>query len=124
MEAAGSRQSRAASRYAASPSPPVFSGPVRKWKKQWVSCSHSTNTNANNGGKRNEAPPLLLRRWTPLSADEPPARRFRYTPIVPIRKGKSRSVDDEGMAPDLSKEEEPQVCMCVMYVCMYVCLQI
>ncbi|XP_073128331.1 uncharacterized protein [Henckelia pumila] len=87
----GSRQSRASSRYGSGPAAPVFSGPVRKWKKQWVS-SRPTNAGGNN---RNDGPPLLLCRWTPLStaADEPRKRRFRYTPIVPIEKGDIESVE-------------------------------
>ncbi|KAI3456879.1 hypothetical protein Pfo_013542 [Paulownia fortunei] len=95
MEGVGSRQSRASSRYASSPSAPVFNGPVRKWKKQWVSSSLSNNLN--NGNNRNNAPPLLLCRWIPLSAsasasaDEPPRRRFRYAPIVPIEKGNMKA---------------------------------
>ncbi|XP_073311651.1 uncharacterized protein [Primulina huaijiensis] len=91
MEGVGSRQSRASSRYGSSPAAPVFSGPVRKWKKQWVS-SRPTNTSGNN---RNDGPPLLLCRWTPLStgADEPRKRRFRYTPVVPIEKGDTESVE-------------------------------
>ncbi|KAL8462452.1 hypothetical protein ACS0TY_033464 [Phlomoides rotata] len=92
MEGAGSRQSRASSRYASGPSPAPFNGPVRRWKKQWVS------DNQNKPNKRNDAPPLLLCRWTPLSAaDEPPRRRARYTPIVPIEKGNMmKSTENEG----------------------------
>ncbi|KAG8386083.1 hypothetical protein BUALT_Bualt03G0112000 [Buddleja alternifolia] len=88
MEGVGSRQSRASARYGPGPSAAVFNGPVRKWKKQWVS-SHS---NANN---RNDTPPLILCRWTPLSdaADEPPKRRFRYAPIVPIEKGNMEALE-------------------------------
>nr|GMC47428.1 uncharacterized protein LOC109190452 [Ipomoea batatas] len=36
MEGVGSRFGRASSRYGSAPTPAVFSGPVRKWKKQWV----------------------------------------------------------------------------------------
>ncbi|XP_075476452.1 uncharacterized protein LOC142517851 [Primulina tabacum] len=91
MEGFGSRQSRASSRYGSSSATPVFSGPVRKWKKQWVS-SRPTNTSGKNC---NDGPPLLLCRWTPLStaADETRKRRFRYTPIVPIQKGDTESVE-------------------------------
>ncbi|XP_011095460.1 uncharacterized protein LOC105174906 isoform X1 [Sesamum indicum] len=94
MEGVGSRQSRASSRYAPSPSAPVFNGPVRKWKKQWVS---SQSNNQNNGNNRNDAPPLLLCRWTPLpataTADEPRKRRFRYAPIVPIERGNVEALE-------------------------------
>ncbi|KAL1556244.1 hypothetical protein AAHA92_11894 [Salvia divinorum] len=104
MEAVGSRQSRASSRYASGPSPPVFTGRVRKWRKQWVTSPAATISKA---GKRNDAPPLRLCRWTPLSsaaADDPPKRRFRYAPIVPIEKGKMKSVEEEVV----SKEEAAQ----------------
>lgn len=94
MEGVGSRQSRASSRYSSSPSAPVFNGPVRKWKKQWVS---SRSNNQHNGSSRNDAPPLLLCRWTPLSATaEEPRKRFRYAPIVPIEKGKSEGKEKVG----------------------------
>ncbi|XP_057765585.1 uncharacterized protein LOC130986247 isoform X2 [Salvia miltiorrhiza] len=110
MEGVGSRQSRASSRYASGPSAPVFSGRVRKWKKQWVTSPAATITKA---GKRNDAPPLLLCRWTPLSAaDDPPKRRFRYTPVVPIEKGKTSSVEDEGETGEktiFSKEEAQEM---------------
>jgi hypothetical protein len=101
MEGVGSRLGRASSRYG--PAATVFTGPVRKWKKKWVHVSQSTltyqnsqsqsnghnSTTTNNGGSR-----LLLCRWTPLSsspaatavadsgsAEEPPRRKFRYTPV-------------------------------------------
>ncbi|XP_042005585.1 uncharacterized protein LOC121754276 [Salvia splendens] len=108
MEAVGSRQSRASSRYASGPSPPVFTGRVRKWRKQWVTSPAATISKS---GKRNDAPPLRLCRWTPLSAaaDDPPKRRqFRYAPIVPIEKGKMKSVEKENDVVVVSKEEPPQ----------------
>ncbi|KAF1891415.1 hypothetical protein Lal_00017049 [Lupinus albus] len=104
MEAVSStRLGRASSRYG---TPAVFSGPVRKWKKKWVHVpsptssssalhnkSHPDNTNTNT----NSCSRLLLRRWTPITAayasdddphnssatfsDEPPRRKFRYTPF-------------------------------------------
>ncbi|EPS59913.1 hypothetical protein M569_14891 [Genlisea aurea] len=73
MEGLVLRQGRASSRYASGPSPASFSGPVRKWKKQWVLS------------QPNKAPPLLLFRWTPVtaadSAVEPRKRRFYYAPV-------------------------------------------
>ncbi|RDX72067.1 hypothetical protein CR513_48504, partial [Mucuna pruriens] len=102
MEAVGSRLSRASSRYGA---PTVFSGPVRKWKKKWVhvtpssfhnnSNSHTANSNTTNASSR-----LLLRRWTPTTADdaagtvsdEPPRRKFRYTPIAVLEEQKKLMV--------------------------------
>ncbi|KAG6415292.1 hypothetical protein SASPL_122698 [Salvia splendens] len=62
MEALGSRQSRASSRYASGPSPPVFAGRVRKWRKQWVTSPAATISKS---GKCNDAPPLRLCHWTP-----------------------------------------------------------
>lgn len=90
MEGVGSRLGRASARYG--PTQTVFNGPVRKWKKKWVHVSsasqsngHSTTTTNNNGS------PLLLCKWTPLPSnpsekggalpEEPPKRRFRYTPV-------------------------------------------
>ncbi|TKY46955.1 hypothetical protein E2542_SST29006 [Spatholobus suberectus] len=108
MEAVGSRLSRASSRYGA---PAVFSGPVRKWKKKWVhvtpsslpsnSHSHAANSNASSR--------LLLRRWTPTTADddddagtvsdEPPRRKFRYTPIAVLEQKKMMVVKAECEPP-------------------------
>lgn len=103
MEAVSStRLGRASSRYGA---PTVFSGPVRKWKKKWVhvpspttpsSTSHNSHCHSNTN--TNSSSRLLLRRWTPITAtaaaadddphnspctpsDEPPRRKFRYTPV-------------------------------------------
>lgn len=91
MEGVGSRLGRASSRYGPAT---VFNGPVRKWKKKWVHVSpsssstltyHNSQSNAHTGSR------LLLCKWTPLSsgeadrsfgkADEPPRRKFRYTPV-------------------------------------------
>ncbi|XP_014518019.1 uncharacterized protein LOC106775409 [Vigna radiata var. radiata] len=112
MEAVGSRLSRASSRYGAST---VFTGPVRKWKKKWVhvtpssSVSNTTATTNNNGhshANSNSSSRLLLRRWTPTTADdaagvsdEPPRRKFRYTPIAVLEEQKRMMV--------VKKENEP-----------------
>ncbi|XP_027341494.1 uncharacterized protein LOC113854597 [Abrus precatorius] len=108
MEAVGSRLSRASSRYGA---PTVFSGPVRKWKKKWVHVTPSslhTNTHShshNNNATNNASSHLLLRRWTPITAptaaddasgdvsDEPPRRKFRYTPIAVLEDKKKTVVE-------------------------------
>lgn len=90
MEGVGSRLGRASSRYG--PSAAVFSGPVRKWKKRWVHVPQSYHSShpQSNGGSSSR---LLLCRWTPISsstvtdsgspgsAEEPPRRKFRYTPV-------------------------------------------
>lgn len=90
MEGVGSRLGRASSRYG--PAATVFSGPVRKWKKRWVHVPqsyHSSHPQFNGGNSSR----LVLCRWTPISsstvtdsgsagsAEEPPRRKFRYTPV-------------------------------------------
>ncbi|MCI39675.1 hypothetical protein A2U01_0060907, partial [Trifolium medium] len=89
METVGStRLGRASSRYGA---PAVFNGRVRKWEKKWVHVSPSSfnnNSSKNKNDNGNEKSRLLLRRWTPVTntssaedvSDEPPRRKFRYTP--------------------------------------------
>ncbi|KAF3453388.1 hypothetical protein FNV43_RR04475 [Rhamnella rubrinervis] len=126
MEGVGSRLGRASSRYG--PATTVFNGPVRRWKKKWVHVSSSStvsyqnpqsqsnghnNATATNGGSR-----LLLCRWTPIpptttptaadagdsfygsadAPDEPPRRKFRYTPIAVLEEQKKmaeKKVEDE-----------------------------
>uniref|UniRef100_A0A5B7AZD7 Uncharacterized protein n=1 Tax=Davidia involucrata TaxID=16924 RepID=A0A5B7AZD7_DAVIN len=113
MEGVGSRLGRASSRYGPAT---VFTGPVRKWKKQWVHVSSSSsnvsyqNTSQSNGNGNNNASTLLLCRWTPISQThtgnpdnnsgeaEPPRRKFRYTPIVVLEEQKkeaAKNVDHE-----------------------------
>uniref|UniRef100_A0A5B7B150 Uncharacterized protein n=1 Tax=Davidia involucrata TaxID=16924 RepID=A0A5B7B150_DAVIN len=110
MEGVGSRLGRASSRYGPAT---VFTGPVRKWKKQWVHVSSSSsnvsyqNTSQSNGNGNNNASTLLLCRWTPISPthtgdldkqEEPPRRKFRYTPIVVLEEQKreaAKKVDHE-----------------------------
>ncbi|CAN1242302.1 hypothetical protein LINPERPRIM_LOCUS5295 [Linum perenne] len=95
MEGVGSRIGRASSRYGPSATANVFNGPVRKWRKKWVHVSpppaanHSSHSQSN--GHRDNGSRLLLCRWTPLAgsgegdgssaAEEPPKRRYRYTPV-------------------------------------------
>lgn len=96
MEGVGSRLGRASSRYG--PAATVFNGPVRKWKKRWVHVSSSPSSTLsyqNPQSQSNGTPRLLLCRWTPLPPtttgaadgsggsplDEPPRRKFRYTPV-------------------------------------------
>ncbi|GMY31128.1 hypothetical protein FCV25MIE_26370 [Fagus crenata] len=126
MEGVGSRLGRASSRYG--PAATVFTGPVRKWKKKWVHVSQSTltyqnsqsqsnghsSTTTNNGGSR-----LLLCRWTPLSpspaatavadsglAEEPPRRKFRYTPIAVIEEQKKAAVKKAEDEADTSETDQ------------------
>ncbi|KAL1821465.1 uncharacterized protein LOC108216762 [Daucus carota subsp. sativus] len=108
MEGVSSRLGRASSRYGGSA--PVFTGPVRKWKKQWVHVSSPvSHSRSHHHHHNNNAPSLLLCRWTPVSAttDKPvkpeqelPRRKFRYAPIVGVddlkkevdKRGKDESV--------------------------------
>lgn len=89
MEGIGSRLGRVSSRYGggSATSAPVFNGPVRKWKRQWVLCQ-SDNVAGGKGNNHQNPPPLFLCRWTPLpstnsdeSSTNPPKRKFRYTPV-------------------------------------------
>ncbi|KAF5461143.1 hypothetical protein F2P56_020962 [Juglans regia] len=109
MEGVGSRLGRASSRYG--PSATVFSGPVRKWKKKWVHVSQSRFNYHSSHSQSNGSSRLLLCRWTPISpstvsettsagsADEPPRRKFRYTPIAVLEEQKKayiKHAEDEG----------------------------
>ncbi|CAN1242300.1 hypothetical protein LINPERPRIM_LOCUS5295 [Linum perenne] len=144
MEGVGSRIGRASSRYGPSATANVFNGPVRKWRKKWVHVSpppaanHSSHSQSNghrHGGGRgsisatasngsDNGSRLLLCRWTPLAgsgegdgssaAEEPPKRRYRYTPIAAVeeRKKAAKSVDVGGNESEenelmASKDGEP-----------------
>ncbi|EEF31175.1 uncharacterized protein LOC8268123 [Ricinus communis] len=121
MEGGGSRLGRASSRYGPSATAAVFNGPVRKWKKKWVHVGPSSSSTGNHQNSRSNAHAhnnnnnnsrLLLCRWTPLSpstatdgassssSEEPPKRKFRYTPIAVLeeRKKAAEKVDNEGNA--------------------------
>ncbi|KAL6553191.1 hypothetical protein OROGR_007033 [Orobanche gracilis] len=109
MEGVGARLGRSSTRYGPTP---VFTGPVRKWKKKWVHVpppnSNHHNHTAPNG--TNSSTHLLLFKWTPaaptqnkdsnndindtsndnaesnqddgVAEEEPPRRKFKYIPIV------------------------------------------
>ena len=94
MEGIGSRLGRVSSRYG--PAATVFNGPVRKWKKKWVLASSSSSglNYQTSSHSQSNAQKLLLCRWTPIHPptsseadeatappDEPPKRKFRYTPV-------------------------------------------
>ncbi|KAJ8527651.1 hypothetical protein K7X08_015102 [Anisodus acutangulus] len=109
MEGVGSRLGRASSRYGSSA--PVFSGPVRKWKKQWVSSSTQPNNNLRGNTNNNNVagPKLMLCRWTPLSTsfrssdDETPKRKFRYAPIVDLEEKKKEAPDNKAKSRKLNQ---------------------
>lgn len=114
MEGVGSRLGRASSRYGQAP---VFSGPVRKWKKQWVQVSSPLSYSRSNSTHGNNVPSLLLCRWTPISStnsgdnssvkpEEPPRRKFRYTPIVVLdemKKEFEKRANDEPVTSKISQ---------------------
>ncbi|PQP95102.1 uncharacterized protein Pyn_05946 [Prunus yedoensis var. nudiflora] len=120
MEGVGSRLGRASSRYGQTTT--VFSGPVRRWKKKWVhvpSSSSATyqNPHSQSNGNNNSSR-LLLRRWTPIfpatpaaeplsgsgaSMEEPPRRKFRYTPVSVLEEQKKAA---KGKVGDVVKASE------------------
>ncbi|XP_009334164.1 uncharacterized protein LOC103926998 [Pyrus x bretschneideri] len=122
MEALGSRLGRASSRYGQTAT--VFNGPVRRWKKRWVHVSSSSpsltyqnpHSQSNNSSSR-----LLLCRWTPISSatspdepaaasDEPPRRKFRYTPVSVLEEQKKpiqKKVGDEEKTSETDESVSP-----------------
>ncbi|XP_075672046.1 uncharacterized protein LOC142641491 [Castanea sativa] len=135
MEGVGSRLGRASSRYGTATAVftgPVRKW-KKKWvhvsqstltyQNNSNSHSHShsqstTTTTTNNGGSR-----LILCRWTPLSptpaaaaaatadsgagsADEPPRRKFRYTPIAVLEEQKRavvKKAEDEAITSEINQ---------------------
>ncbi|KAL8195580.1 hypothetical protein R6Q57_025983 [Mikania cordata] len=109
MEGIGSRTGRPSSRYG---SAPVFTGPVRRWQKQWVhlssssspaSYNHSNTSSSNGSSNNNDLSAIRIRRWTPIpaaqssgdsesAAEERPRRKLRYAPIV-VFEGKRKEAE-------------------------------
>lgn len=88
MEGVSSRIGRASSRYGGTA--PIFSGPVRKWKKQWVTTQPNNNLRGTGNTNNVTGPKLMLCRWTPLASvhsgdstmpEKTPKRKFRYAPV-------------------------------------------
>ncbi|KAK7288453.1 hypothetical protein RIF29_01912 [Crotalaria pallida] len=119
MEAVSStRLGRASSRYGA---PTVFSGPVRKWKKKWVHVPPPTVSSASHNTNSSSSSRLLLRRWTPIAAassadddshnsspnasDEPPRRKFRYTPIAVLEDQKNVVTEKAEFEPTTESDQ-------------------
>ncbi|XP_022720672.1 putative uncharacterized protein DDB_G0292438 [Durio zibethinus] len=79
MEGVGARLGRSSTRYGPAT---VFTGPIRKWKKQWVYVSpynsgssnnnnHSHNRHGSNGiSNGNNGSHLVLLKWTPISQSQ------------------------------------------------------
>ncbi|KAM0070747.1 hypothetical protein Hdeb2414_s0001g00016781 [Helianthus debilis subsp. tardiflorus] len=97
MDGIGSRTGRQSSRYG---SAPVFTGPVRRWQKQWVNVSSSSVTYNNHSSNRSNSTnnnsnisSVRIRRWTPAPADgeERPRRKLRYAPIVVLESKKKEA---------------------------------
>ncbi|XP_050218314.1 uncharacterized protein LOC126669053 [Mercurialis annua] len=137
MEGVGSRLGRSSSRYGPSATT-VFNGPVRKWKKKWVHVSPTTSTTGNrhnshsnsrfNNNSSSSNSRLVLCRWTPLSSsastaaagvdnsaspEEPPKRKFRYTPIGVLEEKRKAAKKDEnesneGVTNQLTPMETPK----------------
>ncbi|XP_009361052.2 uncharacterized protein LOC103951417 [Pyrus x bretschneideri] len=120
MEGLGSRLGRASSRYGQTTT--VFNGPVRRWKKRWVHVSSSSpsltyqnpHSQSNNNGNSSR---LVLCRWTPISPanspaeraaapDEPPHRKFRYTPVSVVEEQKMGIQKKVGDAEKTSEVDE------------------
>ncbi|KAK1405026.1 hypothetical protein POM88_004631 [Heracleum sosnowskyi] len=90
MEGVSSRLGRASSRYGGSA--PVFTGPVRKWKKQWTPVPNSTDKSVK-------------------TEPELPRRKFRYAPIVGVedlKKEVDKRVKDEAVTSKTS-QSSPRV---------------
>ncbi|XP_071730243.1 uncharacterized protein [Rutidosis leptorrhynchoides] len=121
MEGIGSRTGRPSSRYG---STPVFTGPVRRWQKQWVHVSSSSssvtyNHHNSNSNNNNDVSAVRIRRWTPIPADKPagdsdsvpeerPRRKLRYAPIVVLEaKKKEAEKDDVNDVKESSKISQP-----------------
>jgi hypothetical protein len=105
MEGVGARMGRTSARYG----PATFTGPVRKWRKEWVpvaapaavtngAAASSTGTDSGSGSRGNN---LLLFKWTPANganavgdgekaAAEPAPRLRRYVPVRRLEKKCSR----------------------------------
>ncbi|XP_062015321.1 uncharacterized protein LOC133731893 [Rosa rugosa] len=132
MEGAGSRLSRASSRYG--PTTTVFSGPVRRWKKKWVhvppSPSSFSSRSQSNARNNDNSSRLLLCRWTPISSapnsaaaepgsgEERPRRKFRYTPVVLLeeqRKAVEKRIEDMEDAENASEGDQSTVLSDKMY---------
>ncbi|KAL6640094.1 hypothetical protein ACP70R_015848 [Stipagrostis hirtigluma subsp. patula] len=129
MEGVGARLGRTSARYGPST---TFTGPVRKWRKEWVpvaaaaaaaasaSAASSAGTGSGAGSRGNN---LVLFKWTPVNgangaadgeqaaaaAAETATRRRRYVPVSVVEEQKQESAksDDENKANDDDPSSEP-----------------
>jgi hypothetical protein len=101
MDGVGARLGRTSARYGPAT---TFTGPVRKWRKEWVpvaapsaaangGAASSTGNGSGSGSRGND---LLLFKWTSangangggdqVAAAEPAPRRRRYVPVRTLEK--------------------------------------
>jgi hypothetical protein len=96
MEGVGARLGRSSARYGPAT---TFTGPVRKWRKEWVpiaaATGSATSTAASSTGAGSRGNNLVLFKWTPLNGAngrgggdeeltapaEMATRRRRYVPV-------------------------------------------
>lgn len=126
MEGVGARLGRSSSRYGTTT---VFTGPVRKWKKDWVpiapsssSSSSSSNNNSNNQNHNHLQQPsyssssLSLSNGGPINGSSVShLRLFKWTPLSQSNNKENSNnqnhnsnggnIDDGSPSKDLSKEE-------------------
>ncbi|CAM0911336.1 unnamed protein product [Alopecurus aequalis] len=117
MEGVGARLGRSSARYGPAT---TFTGPVRKWRKEWIPIAAATATatpaavsSTGTGSRGNN---LVLFKWTPLNGTngrvgvdeeltvpaEMATRRRRYVPVsvVEDQRQESAKSDDENKAND------------------------
>ena len=89
MEGVGARLGRSSARYGPAT---TFTGPVRKWRKEWVPITSAAASSTGTGSRGNN---LVLFKWTPLNGAngrgggdkeltvpaEMATRRRRYVPV-------------------------------------------
>uniref|UniRef100_A0ACD6AH82 Uncharacterized protein n=1 Tax=Avena sativa TaxID=4498 RepID=A0ACD6AH82_AVESA len=116
MEGVGARLGRSSARYGPAT---TFTGPVRKWRKEWVpiaaAMGTATSAAASSTGTGSRGNNLVLFKWSPLSGanrrggDEEPTApaetamgRRRYVPVsvVEDQRQESAKSDDEKKAND------------------------
>lgn len=122
MEGVGStRLGRSSARYGPTT---VFNGPVRRWKKKWVHVSPPSAAKHQNSKSRGHTgnSKIVLCRWTPLpssdssvagdgcAAEEPPKRKFRYTPVAVLEDERKRAfakpLTDDGKTDEANQPSD------------------
>ncbi|XP_026438196.1 uncharacterized protein LOC113336743 [Papaver somniferum] len=119
MEGVGARLGRSSTRYGPAT---VFSGPVRKWKKNWVHVSPSNSSNhhaqSNGSNGNNNGSHLLLYKWTSdksssgkdynngvTTPEETPPKKIRYIPISVLEEQRREAAEE---AEDEAKLKEAE----------------